>query len=72
MSIVLITGATGFIGRHCLERLLSVDCEIHAVTRQPNASGGHAPGGERVLPLNILKSCGATVRTNNDALSCPQ
>jgi nucleoside-diphosphate-sugar epimerase len=48
MSIVLITGPTGFIGRHCLERLLSVDCEIHAVTRQPNASGGHAPGGERV------------------------
>lgn len=48
MSIVLITGPTGFLGRHCLDRLLSEDCEIHAVSRHPHASGGHAQGGERV------------------------
>jgi nucleoside-diphosphate-sugar epimerase len=40
MSIVLITGPTGFLGRHCLDRLLSEDCEIHAVSRRHTASGG--------------------------------
>lgn len=43
MSVVLITGPTGFIGRHCLERLLSQDCEIHAVSRRNNV-----PSGDRV------------------------
>jgi nucleoside-diphosphate-sugar epimerase len=40
MRRVLITGPTGFIGRHCLDRLLSEDCEIHAVSRRNNAAGG--------------------------------
>jgi nucleoside-diphosphate-sugar epimerase len=35
---VLITGATGFIGRHCLERLLNSGDEIHAVSRTPPQS----------------------------------
>jgi nucleoside-diphosphate-sugar epimerase len=33
MMRVLITGASGFIGRHCLRRLLNESCEIHAVNR---------------------------------------
>jgi nucleoside-diphosphate-sugar epimerase len=33
MTRVLITGPSGFIGRHCLRRLLAEDCEIHAVNR---------------------------------------
>jgi nucleoside-diphosphate-sugar epimerase len=33
MTRVLLTGASGFIGRHCLERLSLEDCEIDAVTR---------------------------------------
>jgi nucleoside-diphosphate-sugar epimerase len=48
VSVVLVTGATGFIGRHCLARLLSEDCEIHAVSRHPGASRSSAPQGERV------------------------
>ncbi len=43
MMRVLITGATGFIGTHCLRRLLREDCEIHAVNR----SGG-GRGADRV------------------------
>jgi len=31
---ILVTGATGFIGRHCLDRLRRENCEIHAVSRQ--------------------------------------
>jgi nucleoside-diphosphate-sugar epimerase len=48
MSVVLVTGATGFIGRHCLGRLSAEDCEIHAVSRHPDASAAIAPQGERV------------------------
>lgn len=33
MFRVLITGASGFIGTHCLRRLLLENCEIHAVNR---------------------------------------
>ena len=33
MMRVLITGPSGFIGTHCLHRLLAEDCEIHAVNR---------------------------------------
>jgi nucleoside-diphosphate-sugar epimerase len=33
MMRVLITGPSGFIGTHCLRRLLAGDCEIHAVNR---------------------------------------
>ena len=30
---VLVTGASGFIGRHCVEALLKHGCEVHAVSR---------------------------------------
>jgi nucleoside-diphosphate-sugar epimerase len=33
MTRVLVTGASGFIGAHCLRRLALEDCEIHAVNR---------------------------------------
>jgi nucleoside-diphosphate-sugar epimerase len=35
---ILLTGATGFIGRHCLERLQREDCEIDAISRTPRDS----------------------------------
>jgi nucleoside-diphosphate-sugar epimerase len=37
---VLITGASGFIGTHCLHRLTAEDCDIHAVNRTGNGAGG--------------------------------
>jgi nucleoside-diphosphate-sugar epimerase len=42
-AVVLLTGGTGFIGSHCLTRLLREDCTIHAVNRQ-----GGGPVSERV------------------------
>jgi len=36
MRRVLVTGASGFIGAHCLRRLTLEDCEIHAVNRSGN------------------------------------
>jgi nucleoside-diphosphate-sugar epimerase len=35
MKRVLLTGASGFIGRHCIAPLLELGYEIHAVARQP-------------------------------------
>ena len=43
MIRVLITGASGFIGIHCLRRLRTETCEIHAVNR-----AGQGEGGDRV------------------------
>lgn len=38
---VLVTGATGFIGRHCVDRLRHRGYEVHAVTsRSPVPAGG--------------------------------
>lgn len=34
---VLVTGANGFIGRHCLAPLLAAGFDVHAVSRQPRA-----------------------------------
>lgn len=39
MMRVLITGPSGFIGSHCLRRLLTEDCEIHAVNRAGRGEG---------------------------------
>jgi nucleoside-diphosphate-sugar epimerase len=36
MRRILVTGASGFIGMHCLRRLTLEDCEIHAVNRSGN------------------------------------
>lgn len=35
MKKLLITGATGFIGKHCLEQLKNLDYEVHIVTSKP-------------------------------------
>ncbi|MDX1501486.1 MAG: NAD(P)-dependent oxidoreductase [Thermoanaerobaculia bacterium] len=37
MQRVLLTGATGFIGRHCVPRLASRGLEVHAVSSRPPA-----------------------------------
>ena len=41
MKRVLVTGATGFIGRHCLEPLVAREFEVHAVH---NVRPVHATG----------------------------
>ncbi|MGB8326136.1 MAG: NAD(P)-dependent oxidoreductase [Steroidobacteraceae bacterium] len=38
MKRVLLTGASGFIGRHCIAPLLELGYEIHAVARKPSAA----------------------------------
>lgn len=40
---VLLTGATGFIGRHAIEPLMNRGFEIHAVSSRPNESAQSCP-----------------------------
>jgi nucleoside-diphosphate-sugar epimerase len=42
MTRILVTGARGFIGRHCLHALLSKNFEVHAVTSQKVAPSSSA------------------------------
>ena len=39
MNRVLLTGASGFVGRHCIEPLLANGYEVHAVSSRPQADG---------------------------------
>ena len=41
MKRVLVTGATGFIGRHCLAPLQASGYEVHAVTSKPAFADDH-------------------------------
>jgi uncharacterized protein YbjT (DUF2867 family) len=45
MRRVLITGAAGFLGRHCLARLAAGQAEVHAVVR---------PGAAPVRPAALV------------------
>lgn len=68
MKRVLLTGAGGFIGAHCIRPLLERGFEVHAVSRAPRSGDGGAtwheadllrPGAaqallERVKPTHLL------------------
>ena len=41
MKSVLVTGANGFIGRHCLPLLLSNGYEVHAISRKKSLEKQH-------------------------------
>src|SRR5262249_45732918 len=44
MKRVLVTGATGNVGRQVVSQLLATDCPVRAMTRNPDAAG---------LPLRV-------------------
>ncbi|MEO3973757.1 amino acid adenylation domain-containing protein [Streptomyces sp. CAU 1734] len=47
---ILLTGATGFLGRHLLDQLLArTDARIHCLVRQ--SSTGRLPVSDRVIPV---------------------
>ncbi|NLL19924.1 MAG: NAD-dependent epimerase/dehydratase family protein, partial [Clostridia bacterium] len=41
---VLVSGATGFLGRHLIQKLLSDDYQISVVTRNPDTAAKTLPG----------------------------
>jgi uncharacterized protein YbjT (DUF2867 family) len=46
-SVILVTGATGDVGRHVVSELLAAGAAVRAVTRDPDAAG--LPGGTEVV-----------------------
>ena len=40
MNKVMVTGATGFVGRHCLPHLAAAGLEVHAVSSRSSPAGG--------------------------------
>jgi nucleoside-diphosphate-sugar epimerase len=56
VSRILLTGATGFVGRHVLEQLLAAGHEVHAVARTP----GIARSGVTWHAADLLQSGIAT------------
>src|SRR5215468_7036585 len=57
MERVLVTGATGTVGRQVVSQLLATDRRVRALTRNPDAAG---------LPLQVEVVCGDL--TDADAL----
>ena len=55
MKRLLMTGATGFIGRHCLEPLLEKGYEVHALTIDTTAG---TPAGIQWHHLDIFDNEG--------------
>ncbi len=60
---VLITGATGFIGSHLAERLLSLDARVRILARNPAkaarfaARGADVVSGDLTAPEALRKAC---------------
>jgi uncharacterized protein (TIGR01777 family) len=53
---VLVTGATGFIGKKLCETLCETGHSIVALTRNPDAARSRLPEGARVFPWNPTES----------------
>jgi nucleoside-diphosphate-sugar epimerase len=54
MKRVLLTGATGFIGRHCVPALAARGYEVHAVSSNAPAATPPAPDGARWHQVDLL------------------
>lgn len=59
MSRILVTGATGFIGRHALAPLVEAGHEVHAVSSKSH--GGRGPDGVTWHESDLLAEPGAVV-----------
>ncbi|MBX3441259.1 MAG: NAD-dependent epimerase/dehydratase family protein [Planctomyces sp.] len=50
---LLVTGATGLVGRHVVERALNEGWDIAALVRQPEACAAFEPRGVRLIPGSL-------------------
>src|SRR5262249_60159250 len=49
----LVTGGSGFLGRHLVERLLLEGDEVRVLARRPAALGHLASAGARIVPGDV-------------------
>jgi nucleoside-diphosphate-sugar epimerase len=57
LSRILVTGATGFIGRHCLPRLGAAGYEVHALSSQPRRPGEYGAHAWHRFNLLDVAAC---------------
>ncbi|HZD93726.1 MAG TPA: complex I NDUFA9 subunit family protein, partial [Candidatus Sulfotelmatobacter sp.] len=55
---VLLTGATGFVGRHMLSRLVDEGHSVHALVRDPAKAAGLAANGISLVPGDVVSGTG--------------
>lgn len=54
MSVALVTGATGLVGSHIVDRLLADGWSVRALARAPALARTSLPGGVEVCPGDVL------------------
>jgi nucleoside-diphosphate-sugar epimerase len=54
MSIALVTGATGLVGSHIVERLLELGWTVRALARSPNSARAALPDGVELVVGDVL------------------
>jgi uncharacterized protein YbjT (DUF2867 family) len=55
---VFLTGATGFVGRHMLQRLLAEGHSVHALVREPQKANALAREGVDLVPGDVAEGSG--------------
>lgn len=68
MSRVLVTGGTGFIGRHCVAELLQSGHEVHVVSRQAQPRTSAAHGWHQVDLFNEAEACSVVNSVRPDSV----
>ena len=66
---VALTGASGFVGRHVLNRLLAARCRVRALVRTPKGLGAPTPGleliqgdlGDDAAVARLVQGAGAVI-----------
>ena len=54
MSVALVTGATGLVGSHIVERLLADGWRVRALVRSPDAAAANLPNGVELVRGDVL------------------
>ena len=54
MSVALVTGATGLVGSHIVDRLIADGWSVRALARDPVSAAARLPAGVSIVPGDVL------------------
>ena len=58
-KLILVTGATGYVGGRLLLRLVEDGWRVRCLARQPERLSSRVPAGVEVVPGDVLDAVGA-------------